>query len=191
MQANKPKIGKFITQGTCGDVFEIEGDKSSVIKVPIGYMNGNKSSVQGTAQDVLDEARTYKRLKLALEPIFTHMKVIKLAKLEGAKGNYVGLIKSRITPVSSKVTVAQIEQLRRKVINLSHKGFIFKDKIEVGTDSNGNLSIYDTGFIKKGDPEDAFDINNSKWERLTKEVSRMKGKTDYSVYGFINQREKY
>lgn len=188
-KATKPKMkpGKFIASGTCGDVYEVEGRSDLVIKVPVGYVKRGNSkdatralNIRGTSQDILDEAKTYKKLKLSKESAFLPSKVVKLEKSSVAKGNFVGIVRPKIN-INTKMTYAQIEQLRKKIINLSRKGIVLSDGVQAGVDARGNTVIYDVGFVKKRDPEDAFTINAFKWERFIlkagKSLSRCGGIT--------------
>jgi hypothetical protein len=187
------KPGKHIASGTCGDVYEIEGNPKLTIKTPIGYVKRSGQSdtsrslnIKGTSQEIKDEALIYTKLKLSREKAFLPAKAVKLNKNDLVPGKFIGIIRPKITPLNSKTTYATLEQLRKKIINISHKGIILADNIQAGTDEKGNVFIYDSGFVKKGDPEDAFDINEAKWERLLKQLGKPLEKCRW-----INPNEKY
>jgi hypothetical protein len=170
---SKIKPGKFIAAGTCGEVYEVEGDPTRIIKVPVGYVKrGSKDTstrrrdVKGTKQDIIEEMKTYKKLKLSKEDVFLPSKAVKLSKNSATEKNVIGIVRPKINTSASKMTYSQIAQLRKKIIALSIKGIVLSDGVQAGIDAKGNTVIYDTGFVKKRDPEDAFNINEYKWERF-------------------------
>ncbi len=175
------KPGKFLASGTCGEVFEVEGMPEFVVKTPIGYVPRNRSTgtrkrdVTGTSQDIKDEIKNYNRLKLSKEKVFIPSKAVKLGKCDATGKNCLGILRPKVT-VTKNFTYSQLEVLRKKIVGLSKKGFILSDGVQAGLNKQNMPVLYDTGFVKKGDPEDAFVINQYKWERFVLQIGKSPSK---------------
>jgi hypothetical protein len=160
------------------------------------------------------ESRAYKYLDLNNEPLFIPTKEVEVKSQHG----WQGLVRPKLTMITDQesrvssqklrgITDAQIESLRRKVINLSHKGFSFTDGLQIGKDVRGRLLLYDSGYFKRyteGSSEPFYE-NQSEWIAFLRKIGKIKGKEwinygeptadDYHEairrYGTINKQENY
>jgi len=208
------QLGERLGEGIAGEVFTIAGNDKLVIKVPRGYRKNNKFNqpereylVKHTQDDILIEASFYNKHKLHNEDLFIPSKIVKLPKRQSLGNRKVfGIVRPRIEQlteggsgrvsdsIKKKLTRAVMEDIRKKVIQLSHKGYIFYDGLQLGITSQGKPYLYDLGAISKREDEmRAFATNEAMWEAFLVNVGKAKSfkysDLDEAIakYGDINE----
>ena len=206
------KIGKKISHGGYGDIYELADNKKMVIKIPRYFIKkdcGIESSRRMNHLDVKEhcideEAKLYKDYDLNNEPLFIPTKIVNIGRPEGLSRNFVGLVRPRIIPIVDKekrvnqnwvkhhITDSDIIELRRKLINVSHKGYMFWDGLQVGRDYAGRILLYDVGVTSKYPDrlKDVFEHNTGQWYDFLQAIG--KSYQDYMRYGGpLKQSERY
>ena len=207
VSGHEVKLGKRIGRGESGEIYELQGNPDLIVKVPLGFINTYNDDVSilkrrtdRTRDDIENEAWLYKRFNMANKPLFIPTKEVNLGSNGIVSGNFTGLIRPKVAVVydnsylanpnkEHKITDAQLEELRRKVIILSHEGFEFSDGLQVGFDKAGRLIMYDYGNLMKREAgnDDVFAWNNKVWQMLLKHT----GRKSLARYGTINKNEHY
>ena len=207
------KLGKLIGYGCCGDVHDVVGNKRLVAKIP-QYFVDNTTHRQGCnmtdkdehldwkRENVQEEIDFYNDLDLNNAPLFIPTKVV--TKVHPTdKLDYPVMVRPRVAPLRStdrygqavinpavarKFTDKVLEEVRRKLINLSQRGISLDDGLQIGIDPAGRPLIYDAGRLHKYTPghEYAYDINNDAWLDLLIDLDKYDTK-----YGTVNKDENY
>lgn len=186
------KPGKLISHGGAGNVNTIEGLPDFVVKTPVNKKNSYYSDRRKDGFET--ERRFYKKHDLLDKPLFIPTKEVKI-------GNATGLLRPSVTVISepnriisrkitSKITAAQLEDMRQKIIKLSVQGYMFYDGFQIGFDKSGRLLAYDCGEMIITTPKEAFEYNNTEWLYfLTEQLGRAKTHTEAAKkYGSISRR---
>lgn len=204
-------LGRCIGEGCSGTIFEVQDKTDFVIKAPNAY--GKKQCMMrddkfngGTCaykDNIEVEARVYDRLNLKENSLAIPTKRTPLGKCNRINGECTGLIRPKVDVVTdpfgsySDITRSQIEQLRRKVIAMSHDGLVLTDGLQVGLDKAGRMLQFDLEDIEKGSPERAFRRNNTAWTSFLHKITGIR-KENVSAwnrmlaqYGIINPNERY
>jgi hypothetical protein len=199
-------VGKRIGEGTCGAVYGVRGNDNLVLKIPLGFMNdGSRYSARArkisrSVDDIEAEAQLYDKYNLNAEPLFIPTKVIDIGGTDVMDGKYIGLLRPKVKMAGTykgahKPTDAQIEELRRKVIHLSHKGYAFNDDLQVGFDKAGRSLLFDVGYVNKNNKSSAFFINNRAWRKFLAGARCLATDSQLNIalkqYGTINSDENY
>ena len=199
------KLGKYISEGFNGEVYELAGNRHFVVKVPLGYynihhypMSERLQKINNTRKSIERELKFYDDLDLYHDPLFIPTKAIDLGTNDLNNGNYIGLLRPKIapiidltkkTPIATKlrVTDSQIRQLREHLIRLSKRGISIDDGLQLGFDIAGRILIYDADGLKVSihDIPDAFDTNNGAWTRFLKRLAPTRSNCDVNHYGSI------
>ena len=199
-------LGEKLASGTHGDIYHVRGNRNLVVKVQQAGLGGELAYEK--------ESRAYKYLDLNNEPLFIPTKEVEVKSQHGWQGLVrpkLAMITDQESCVSSQrlrgITDSQIESLRRKVINLSHKGFSFKDGLQIGRDVRGRLLLYDAGYFERH-PEgsnEPFYENQSQWLAFLRKIGKISSpewiNNGYPTveayneamrkYGTINKQERY
>jgi hypothetical protein len=185
---NSIELGKSLGRGMKGEIHEVKGRRHLVIKTPIGFSENTKgNSTRGIGERLIEneyyidrEAETCEQYNTNNHPLFIPTKVVKLKTKSGLDwlddSVFTGLVRPRITPIvdyskdansnSKHFSDAQIRDIRNKLIDLSYKGFIIGDGLQLGIDYAHRLLLYDVDELERDDPQIAFKHNQKAWERL-------------------------
>ena len=180
----KIELGKRVGEGMSGTVYAVKGNDTLVIKVPLGFVNDGRydqdtryAYIDDNAKDLDEEITTYNNHNLENEPLFIPTKVVNIGKSDISDRNFVGLVRP-IVKVADKRTSqyqlsdTEIELLRRKVISISHRGFIIGDGLQVGIDDAGRPLLYDLGYLTRGTPSQAFIANADTWKFFLRKLGK-------------------
>lgn len=145
---------KTIGSGDNGKVQKITTNKNLVVKT--GY----------DGYSLQDEQKFFTKNKLAKEPIFSPSKAVTVGRT-----NTYGLLRPLIKPILDsndkqkiKLTKTELLHLRTKLINLSMKGYVFEDGLQLGKDRAGRILQFDYGLMyRTKNVTDAFFYNNIAW----------------------------
>jgi hypothetical protein len=186
-------LDKRLGDGTCGEVFTVKGNDNLVVKVPNRFMPETPSSgflsphYYYTSECKLqEEIRRCKEEDITNEPLLIPTKVMKIKRGDKEGSTTYGLVRPRVTPITvvakpyqGTITMSQIESIRRKIIELSYKGFVFNDGIQMGIDRVGRPLIYDLGLIQYCSPGDdyAFTVNDREWLEFLQDIDKWNGKS--------------
>lgn len=179
---NKIETDEYIDSGYFGDVFSVKGNPDFVVKVPRLRDGCNKKAIKR-------ESTIHKKLGMESQPLFTPSKTVRLtSRCKGCK-ECVGLVRpsvkiARLNP--DIFTDEEIEKLRQKVINLSMKGYVLEDGIQVGMSKGGKPLQFDVDFIHRSSQKEAFKTNNTAWIAFLTEDLGM-SKLEASHYGNISR----
>jgi hypothetical protein len=213
--AHEIKLGKKLNEGTEGAVYTLANNRNLVIKVPRGYKadyEGLTSSAKRritssekrrvtdnrlhdtkeSIKSIKNEADCYTKLGFNDKPLFIPTKVVELGNNDLNNGNYVGLIRPRVTPIMDfhgsvkqrnidRLTRSQIEMIRKQLIDLTEQGYVFGDGLQIGLDIANRPLIYDMGKLQKfswNEPR-AFVINNEKWIGFLRNIGKLPTYGDY------------
>lgn len=139
------------------------------------------------------EANFHKKHDMEKLPLITPMKTVKTDK-----GKYA-LIKPTVKPLlepgsevknKSKFTDARLAALKKKIIELSYKGFIFDDGLQLGLDKANRLLQFDIGDMVYMKPRKnsinniPFRENNKHWKNMLEALGKSPEK-----YGLIVRSE--
>ena len=195
------RIGKKLGQGAAGEVFTVKGNKNLVVKIPRGAVDTNDEyagtisydNATKTAARLRREIENYNRLNLEHEPMCTPTHVVDLGYNSVMRGNMVGLVRPKLNTINDvgnhgyskslkKLTDAQVETIRQKLIELSYKGFVINDGLQIGIDRAGRPLLYDLEGIESAIswstlPE-IFTMNNHLWKRFLFDIGKLYGTED-------------
>lgn len=189
------QLGKYIGEGTQGEVYTVKGRPSLVVKIPVGFKDIK-------AEEELNYHQRAKRWGLYREikgiEEFGHEELFIPSKSTNVKNkhgfNIPAIIRPRVktiidytkkewmgqTPSGLEaLTDTEIEQIRQKVIAVSKKGILLKDGLQIGRDRAGRIQLYDIGGVEKyasaaKDIRYAFKFNQGHWENFLYYVGRIK-----------------
>ena len=201
------KLGKKIGNGAFGDIYSVANNRNLVIKVPRYFID--KDNVRPTDRVTLltaklneidEEAKLYNNNDLNDEPLFIPTKIVDIGRTDCASRSFVGLVRPKIMPLTDKtknvnpqtrnrMTDASLIDLRKKVLDLSHKGYAIWDGLQVGMDKAGRILLYDVGIVTKyrGKDDMVFKLNNEVWLRFLRDVGRT---NDFERYGGALRRDE-
>lgn len=159
------KPGKLLSHGGAGNVNTVEGLPGFVVKTPVNKANSYYD--RDRADGFEYERKFYSKHKLLDEPLFIPTKEVKI-------GNKSALLRPTVTVISepnrdisrkitNKVSNAQLEIMRQKIIQLSNRGYMFYDGFQIGIDSSGRLLAYDCGEMMIVTAKQALAYNNKEW----------------------------
>jgi hypothetical protein len=163
---------KYIDEGLYGAVYTVKKNPNLVVKVPIGFVPNGKSvaerrnDVLWCADSINKEADIYNELGLEKQELFSPTRIVNLGRTDVSSEGFIGLVRPRVKvadKMDAKVTQEQLEALRRKIINISHKGYALMDGVQVGFDSTGRILQYDLDGVEKVSINEAFIENNISW----------------------------
>jgi hypothetical protein len=210
------KLGNHVGKGDKGDVFAIKKNRNMVVKVSRGFAdNENKTRSErmslttglfGNRGRIEKEANLYRDNDLVNEPLFIPTEIVDMGTNDLNNGNYIGLVRPRVNmlPDPSQannkrkpygISDIELEDLRRKIILLSHEGYQFNDGFQLGRDSTGRIMVYDADSVRRYVPTnpEVFRVNNYFWQYLLQWVRKYNPYTESDVlrYGIINMNEYY
>jgi hypothetical protein len=202
------RVDKKLGKGGAGDVYSIKGNRHMVVKVPSGFEDMSltdsqrENLIQRRKEGIVSEANVYHKLSLEQEPLFIPTKVVYVASNDPYSDGTVGLIRPKVMPVMDyanpvaprslkRLTDAQYENIRLKLIDLSRKGISIGDGLQIGFDYANRPLLYDLGYIERLPADIAFETNARQWKnflRQTGKISQDWSNTAHvlSVYGEIN-----
>lgn len=173
-----------IGAGAYGDVYTVRGNGNIVVKIP--------EPDDHTAND--EEWNSYESLSLDREPLMIPIKSKKV-------GSANWLIKPRVKEIGYKTkhhkpTDTELEQIRRKLITLSHHGLYCDDGLQLGIDRAGRILMFDLGVMHDTTPTEAAKRNNKDWMNLLTILNKIVvidrvGYVDTTKYGIVNLNERY
>lgn len=207
------QLGERLGGGLEGDVFSIKDNPKLVVKVPRGYNCRKYDEVERdytlehTQDNIISEAVFFNKNKLHKEDLFIPSKVVKLPNRPSLGDRKVfGIVRPRIEQltergsgklspdIKKKLTRSVMEDIRKKVILLSHKGYAFVDGLQLGIGKNGKPYLYDLGYIEKyANVMCAFATNEAEWEHFLVETGKAKSHEPEDLdeaiakYGDINE----
>lgn len=189
-----PKIepDEYLGHGVQGAVYTVKNRPNMVVKVPIPYKYSGRTPserqkyIRQGYNEIREEWEKYESLSLEDDPLIIPTKQIKITN-HRVKGSFPGLVRPKVKPVAQygsfgyKITDAEIEQLRQKLIALSARGIVLSDGLQVGVDRKGRIQLYDLGFIEDRTPKVAAQKNQEQWELFLEGLGKSVIK-----YGMIN-----
>ena len=97
--------------------------------------------------------------------------------------------------VVKQLTDTKLEEIRRKLIQISHQGIALNDGLQIGLDPAGRPLIYDAGRMctyAPGHPK-PFQVNDNVWMGLLGMLGKLQSydNSDIEKYGFVTQDEHY
>jgi hypothetical protein len=179
---------KQIGSGSNGVVFSLKGNNNLVVKLPHGFMPDRPSEI--LSQPVYcnrlgEEINTSKEINLNNEPLLTPTKVVKIKRGDAYNSVEYGMVRPKVTPITEManpykgtITMSQIEDIRKKIVALSHRGYAFTDGIQLGLDRIGRPIIYDLGLMRCGraGSDSTFNINDKMWQDFLYHIDKWDGK---------------
>ena len=181
---NQPiTLGRKISTDKNGEVYSVADNTHLIVKVPLGFNNDGTRTIEdrlslSTTSKVAiqEEGDQYASEGLEGEPLFIPTKVVNMGANDLNNGEYVGLVRSKVTPVidytneaqsrgASRMTDTNLEDIRLKLVKLSQDGYAIKDGVQLGLDVANRPILYDYGSMIRFVPGDAqaYNINNSVW----------------------------
>lgn len=210
----KIKVGKFIGEGKCGEVYSVKGNDNLVVKLPRGFVKNGRSS--GLRKSLLvnsvgtfehqQEINGIYNLDTNNQPLFIPSRIVNMGScgIGRVRGEtFAGIVRPRVKPVGIssndyKLNDNQLEQIRRKLIQLSHKGIYIEDGLQIGVDRTGRVMNFDLGFLTKGTSSKAFRDNNHHWIQFLQKLGKIEEwyddeeeEIELRKYGTINPSEHY
>lgn len=196
---NNPKIrlGKSLGKGCVGEVRTVRGNPNLVVKTVRSYegatdvVDSIKDGKFGK-RELKKESDDFIKYKLEKEPLFIPTKAIKIGSEKK-----LALVRPKVTIITEYypnyrvmhkelIHEAQLKQMRKNLIDLSYKGYVFVDGLQLGVDETGRILMYDFGFIERDKPgsDRAFQVNDTHWSDFINEFPGGKAK-----YGAITKRK--
>lgn len=202
---SKPSIrfGGRLDTGLYGEVVLLENNENMVAKAPKYFIHPwgetesyRKREVKKARAGIQEELDAYSKYSLGRRPLFIPTQAVSMSS-DFDEEKYPVLIRPLVAPIidgknykySTRrlVTDEILEDIRRKVIHLSHEGITFVDGLQLGLDETGRPLIFDAGRVTKKRISEAFETNNVMWRRFLTKLER----PDLHVRGEINPREHY
>ena len=136
LKKNPPiKVGEFLGEGCCGQIFTVAGNDKMVVKVPHGAVK--QSKYNASYNGVTCEATLHEKENFNKEPLLIPTKTV--YNVDYGNGDYgIGMVRPRITPVLNRgkkaihLTDSQIMDLKRKITHLSRKSLALQDGVQAG-----------------------------------------------------------
>jgi hypothetical protein len=186
---------KILGTGVVGAVAPVANNPRLVVKTVRSYKGAtdvvsNIRDGKFARRELKKEADDFEKYKLEKEPLFIPTKAV---KIDGQLGlvRPKGIILTEYYPTfkvfhKEKITDEKLIKLRKDLIDLSYKGFVFADGLQLMLDDAGRILLYDIGFIQKDRPgsDHAFEVNNMHWQELLEKLGK-KGK-----FGPITKRKE-
>jgi hypothetical protein len=181
------KMGKFLGKGCVGQVRELRNNPNLVVKTVRSYEGKEGMDVVESIRDgkfankeLKVEANFFTKNKLEKEPLFIPTRVVKIGPEKK-----LGLIHPKVHDrveyyphfhIEGKngkkaFTPSKLKTLRQHIIELSYKGFVLVDGLQIGIDSAGRILQYDIGFMQRDKPgsDRPFEVNNVHWTEFINE----------------------
>jgi hypothetical protein len=181
------QLGEKIGMGSTGDVFAIKGNNNLVVKVPGGAIDSGSgislTHARKARVGIEQEIGIYNKLNLEDEPLCSPTRVVNLGHNSVLKGDMIGLVRPKVDERNFySATQAQMDTIRQKLIQLSYKGLVIFDGLQVGFDRHGRPLIYDLGGVEDAKswatlPE-IFAMNNQSWKRFLYDVGKIRSPDD-------------
>ena len=157
-----------IGRGTNGIIMPVRGNKNLIVKV--------ERSAAWSPVD--EEGEFFVKNKLFKEPLFIPTKAVNIGK-----SGKTGLLRPAVAPIvepgykirsenEKALTNQKLKELRAKIIDLSYKGYVFADGLQLGVDKAGRILQFDIGAVKRYKPQigkinnDPFEENDEEWGKL-------------------------
>ena len=196
-------FGARLDSGLYGEVVLLENNENMVAKAPKYFIHPwgetesyRKREVKKAKAGIQEELEAYSKYSLGKRPLFIPTHAV-LMESDFDNEKYPVLLRPIVSPIidgknykySTRrlVTNEMLEDIRRKVITLSHEGIAFFDGLQLGLDETGRPLIFDAGRVRKTRISEAFETNNKMWRRFLTKLER----PDLNVKGEINPRERY
>jgi hypothetical protein len=178
------QMGKFLGKGCVGQVRTIKGAPNLIIKTVRSYEGKEGLDVVADIRDgkfatkeLKKEADYFKKYHLEKEPVFVPTRAVKIGP-----NKKLGLIRPKLHILveyyphfhinnKDKITPSQLKRLRQQLVDLSYKGFVFVDGLQLGVDDTGRIEQYDLGFMERDKPgsDRPFEVNNVHWQEFIAE----------------------
>lgn len=195
------KLGKLITKGTRGEVFEVEGNKNLVVKTYKGVHNngdqyGRQHNYDMMHGDIDDEAALYENNNFDNTPLVIPTKIVNLGSFGLRRGNLKGLVRPRVVPVFDyaenvpeqnikRLNAKAIETIRQKLIALSYQGYMLRDGLQIGLDKAGRPLLFDMGHFRRSSMiDEVFEHNNDAWDEFLDFIGKG-GNSGLARYGEV------
>ena len=211
----KIKLGKPVGDGFCGEVYFLEGNENLVVKVPKYFAGSHgrteeqrKREISGKHDEIIDEMRSYMEHDLNNKTMFIPTKIVKMkCSLDGRE--YPAFVRPVVQVADEyyddtkpkgqrKLPNAMIEDIRKKVIILSHMGFALNDGLQVGIDKAGRPLIFDAGRIERSKAyNEVFKTNRRAWRNFLYKLGKLDSMEPEAVhacfqkFGDIDAKEHY
>jgi hypothetical protein len=198
--ASNPKIkrGKFINKGSCGAVYSVQGHPDLVVKVPTAriYEDCKDMSIEkkyrswcGHRSNLENEGSFCTDNDTNSEPFFIPTKQVVVKKCKVYNCDCIGLVRPRVESLGcgKNVTDSQIAVLHDKLVELSYKGFAFKDGLQVGKDKSGRILQFDLDSIERDTPSNAFYYNDDAWRHFLFNVGKLHGYNSESQQHWLDR----
>jgi hypothetical protein len=197
------RFGSRLDTGLYGEVVLLENNENMVAKAPKYFIHPwgetesyRKREVKKSKAGIQEELDAYKKYSLGQRPLFIPTHAV-MMESDFDNERYPVLLRPVVSPIidgknykySTRrlVTDAILEDIRRKVISLSHEGIAFFDGLQLGLDETGRPLIFDAGRVRTTRISEAFETNNKMWRKFLTKLER----PDLDVRGEINPRERY
>jgi hypothetical protein len=205
------ELDKMIGFGNYGAVYSIK-DHDLAVKVPHNWNKGRcegrfcGKKVEGGCigkRYVDGEGSRYERYNMEHEELLVPTKRVVLGKCDAIDGNCIGIVRPKLNIITdpkyvySDLTNSQIEQVRRKLISLSHNGFELVDGLQIGIDNSGRILQFDLGDIEQVTVSKAFRSNARDWISFLSRMKNINSKDRsgrerlLQKHGTINPNERY
>jgi hypothetical protein len=183
LRTHSIKLGKLITKGTRGEVWEVANNKDLVVKTPkgvhdTGFQYGRQHDYDMMHGDWEDEADLAINNNLDDIPLAIPTKIVNLGSLGLRKGNIRGMVRPRVAPVFDyaeevpeqnikRLNAKAIETIRQKLITLSYQGYMLRDGLQIGLDKAGRPLLFDMGHFRRSSRiDEVFEHNNDAWDEF-------------------------
>ena len=162
---------KILGKGNNGIVYRVKNNPRLIVKEDIKNSNAWDS--------ISDEMKIYRKLHMGKDNLFSPSRAVKVSDGEN------GIVRPTVHPIfdpneqhKKYFTPAFTERLRKVIVQLTYKGYVFYDGYQLGYDNALRVMQYDLGGLKKINPAQpkalsyAFKINNSRWQELGKHINK-------------------
>lgn len=188
-------LGEHVGSGSVGDVYGIQDNPNLVAKVATGLVNKgiNDPWVKIARKDLFKEWSRGDSFSANREPLMTPTKSMPIKGRYTDEGRPVyALVRPRVKGIwKMNVTDSMVEQIRRKLISLTDKGFMFTDGIQLGLDRANRPLVFDMGDVElANDIDEAYDINNTRWKQFLELDLKRKPAEYLDLYGNIGSKQR-
>jgi len=171
---------KTVGTGTNGQVSEIQGNSNLVVK------QDRSSFSRRNSDSVSSEYKFFKKYNLEKEDIFAPTKDIKVNAKKSKKSSD-GIIHPKLKIISTGdrgvihpryLTPSVLAKLKKSLTELTYKGYMFSDGLQLGEDRLKRIMDYDFGDMQKVDMKKSvnvrrcFYINNKMWRELGRDIKK-------------------